>query len=492
MAQYLELYLLAFLSGITWCSLGGVVGVWVLVSIAGWYAWWRLRGRVVGRRTWCTMACLCLLFFSAGYFRLYFAEKERHDFSQLLRGMHGDISLSGVLDADPVMREQGSLVTMEVENLMSGGVSLARHGMVRLELPRYPEYWRGQKMIVKGRVEWSDVSRIWVMRRALVVKADDPEGLSGWVLGLRQHLVAQMVKLFPGSAGGFLLGIIAGGGRGVSQSVLDDVRATGLTHVIAVSGYNVTLVLGLVLSVFAWVPRRWKVVPMGGVLLVFLLLVGMSASALRAALMGFLMVYALSAGRKRDLLLALLWSAIGMLLWRPFMLVEDRGFQLSFLATIGVCYLAPEVVARAKGRAPSWMQHFILEPFLTTLAVYLVTVPVLFSFQQFSLIGLVTNVVFVPFIPVFMVLAVGALIVSLIFWPLGFFVGRLGTVVVDGYFFALHGFAVLPFSNIEVPPMSSWVVIVYFNLLVVVYAKLRATSSPTTLHSESHQSHPLP
>ena len=503
MAQYLELYLLAFLSGILWCSLGSAMGGSVIVSVSGWYVWLCFRGRALRGRRWCVLACVVLVFFSCGYIRLYIAEKERSEFSEILRAVTGSVMLVGVLDGDPSVREQGSLVTMEVEKIVSGEVSLMRHGMVRVELPRYPTYWRGQVMTVFGSVEWAEMSGMWMMRRAQVRSVKDPSGLSGAMLLVRQRLVAQMVRLFPGSAGGFLLGVIAGGSLGVSQGILADVRATGLTHVIAVSGYNVTLVLGLAMHMFAWVPRKWKLVPMGSVLLIFLLLVGMSASALRAALMGFLMVYALSVGRKRDLLLALLWSAIGMLAWRPFMLVEDRGFQLSFLATVGVCYLAPEVVQRVSsvasikrmmdaGPVGSWVKNLILEPFFTTFAVYLVTVPVLFSFQQFSLIGLVTNVVFVPFIPFFMVLAVGVLMVGLVFWPLGFFLGRLGTLVVDSYFFVLHGFAVLPFSNIQVPPMTGWVVVMYFNFLMVVYVKLRAKNLALTQHSGSHQSHPSP
>lgn len=504
MAQHIELYLLAFLSGIIWFSLSTFLGVLVLISGFVWYFLMMpaaKRGRMYAYRlhAWCVMVCICCMFFAAGYIRIFYAERGRSEFSQILRGVTGQVTLSGVLDGDPIVREQGSVVTMEVETLMVGEVSLARSGMVRLELPRYPEYWRGQLLVVVGRVEWSEVMRMWTMRRGQVHSVEHPGGLSGMVLSVRQRLIERMGQLFPGSAGGFLLGILAGGGRGVSRDVLDDVRATGLTHVIAVSGYNVTLVLGLVMGVFAWVPRKWKVLPIAGALLIFVLLVGMSASAVRAALMGFLMVYALSAGRKRELLLALLWSAIAMVLWRPFMLMEDRGFQLSFLATIGVCYLAPEIlervnhsrfVVRMVERWGLWLKTLLFEPFFTTFAVYLVTVPVLFSFQQFSLIGLVTNVIFVPFIPMFMLLAVVGLIVSIVFWPLGFFVGRLGALVVDWYFLALHGFAVLSFSNIEVPPMSNWVVILYFNMLVWLYTKMRAASlaMPRSGNRQSHLS----
>lgn len=471
-ATHLELILSFFLIGTAFFSLELAIGCALALSCLFWY--FCLSRRTLFSKNAVVVLCFFLILSGlAGYLRISHEFNVRAAFSDVMR-RHPHIIAYGELITDPVAFSQGSAATMQVEKIIDNRVSFAAQGSLRLSLPSYPEYWRGQQIVVEGEVEWSAQSNMWQMPTAQVKSAKDPVGVFGIILDIRREVVRQMQLLFPGSAGGFLVGLVAGGSRGVSSTVFQDVRATGLTHLIAVSGYNVTLVLNLVLSLFAWVPRKWKILPVGCMLFLFLLLVGLSGSALRAALMGFLAMYALSAGRKRSITLALLWSAIAMLLWQPFMLLEDRGFQLSFLATIGVCYLAPEVMGRVGlGKEHEFLKNLFLDPFLTTLAVYLVTIPVLFSFQQFSLIGLVTNVVFVPFIPFFMLLASCVFLISFLFWPLGFFLGRFGTILVDCYFSLMHWFAMLPFSNIPVPQLSPWAVMIYGNLLMFLYFFLR-------------------
>ncbi|MFA7277790.1 MAG: ComEC/Rec2 family competence protein [Candidatus Gracilibacteria bacterium] len=407
-----------------------------------------------------------------GYGRLYLAQHGRERFSRFLIlssgvGQTGQASmtLSGVIDSDPSEMEKGSSAYVNV------GM-----GVIRVGLPRYPLLWRGQLLTVRGKVALARDGTTWTMPEAIVVRVEDPRGVAGLVFQARREVITRMGKLFPGSSGGFLVGVLAGGSRGMSRSIIDDVRATGLTHVIAVSGYNVTIVLNLIIGVFAYLPRRWKALPVGAFLVLFILFVGLSASALRAAIMGFLSVYALAVGRKRDLLLALLWSAIFMLLWKPFMLVEDRGFQLSFLATIGVCYIAPIMTSRIPSTLSPWIRELLLEPFLMTFAVYLATLPVLFSFEQFSLIGLVTNIIFVPFIPFCMILAALVLGLSFIYFPFALFLGHLGTIFIDLYFLLLHQFAILPFSNIQVPQMARSFVMSYYHVLCAVVFRITRRS----------------
>lgn len=463
---YLEVFLLAFLSGIIGCYFGWVIGGIVLVSSYGFF-WYQSKRPF----KWLVALVICVMVF-LGYGRLYLAQHGRERFSRFLIlssgvGQTGQASmtLSGVIDSDPSEMEKGSSAYVNV------GM-----GVIRVGLPRYPLLWRGQLLTVRGKVALARDGTTWTMPEAIVVRVEDPRGVAGLVFQARREVITRMGKLFPGSSGGFLVGVLAGGSRGMSRSIIDDVRATGLTHVIAVSGYNVTIVLNLIIGVFAYLPRRWKALPVGAFLVLFILFVGLSASALRAAIMGFLSVYALAVGRKRDLLLALLWSAIFMLLWKPFMLVEDRGFQLSFLATIGVCYIAPIMTSRISSTLSPWIRELLLEPFLMTFAVYLATLPVLFSFEQFSLIGLITNIVFVPFIPFCMILAAFVLGLSFIYFPFALFLGHLGTIFIDLYFFLLHQFAILPFSNIQVPQMARSFVMSYYHVLCAVVFRITPRS----------------
>ncbi len=481
----LELVLLSFLCGVV----GGAGYVWFsVVAIFGCWCWVfrvreRERGRVSrlvpwgrvsrlvpwGRVSWLSLI-VCLLVFGGGWMRADYVYEERYDFVRSFVG-EGQVMVSGEVVNDPVMFESASFVTIWDSE---------RGGKVRMKVARYPEYWRGQVMMAKGRVEVDERSfesgTVFIDRSA-VEAVHDPDGALGVIFGARRTVVEQMQRLFPGSVGGFLVGIIAGGTRGLSREVSQDVRATGLTHIVAVSGYNVALVLQVLMFVLvaAGVARRHKLIPMTGFLVIFVLFVGASASAVRAALMGFLTVFALVSGRKRGLFLAILWSGFFMVLYDPTVLLEDRGFQLSFLATIGVSYLAPLLYT---GKNPIFLAFF------STLAVYLCTLPVLFSFEQFSLIGLVTNIVFVPFIPYFMILGVLVFSLSWLYFPLAALIGRLGSIVIDLYFQGIHLFAHLPFAVIQVPPMSGVMIAVYYAFLLEIWHRLGALREHHQLRRE--------
>lgn len=474
--MYLELYLLAFLCGVASGSLGVFFGIAVLSGAACWmmiFAKERFLGGGGVTLRWLHVVSavfIVMLCFWLGYARFSWDYGHKVRFGHVLeQASHGVIHGVAISDPMEMQGQQGVSVSLRVERIEAAYGSVPVEGVVRAMLPAYPEVWRGQRLTVEGKVKYLEKGDQWMLSNARALTIADPRGVSGAVFRVRKFVMERMQLLFPGSAGGFLVGLLAGGSRGMSRDVFEDVRATGLTHVIAVSGYNVTLVLNLVLGICVWLPRRWKMVPVVLFLILFVMFVGLSASAVRAAIMGCLTVFALSAGRTRAMHLALLWSAVAMVMWQPFMLIDDRGFQLSFLATIGVCYLAPHSTSLISRAAPAWLRTWILEPLLTTFAVYLATIPILFSFEQFSLIGLVTNVIFVPFIPFFMLLAVCTLTGSLLFLPLALFVGRLGVVLIDLYFFLLHLCAILPFSSIEVPSMSRFIIVGYYHLLVMFF-----------------------
>ncbi len=455
---HLELVLLSFLCGVV----GGAGHAWFSVIAVFGCGYWVFRespretlARARGERVSWLSFVVCLVLFGGGWMRADYVYEERQDFVRSFVG-EGQVVVSGEIVNDPVMRETASFVTIWDD---------ARGGEVRMKVARYPEYWRGQLMIAKGRVvvdEQSFETGSVFIDRPVVVAVRDPDGVLGVIFDARKAVVEQMQRLFPGSVGGFLVGIIAGGTRGLSREVSQDVRATGLTHIVAVSGYNVALVLQVLMFVMTWarVSRRHKLIPMTIFLVIFVLFVGASASAVRAALMGFLTVFALVSGRKRGLFLAILWSGFFMVLYDPTVLLEDRGFQLSFLATIGVSYVAPLLYTG---------KNFIFLAFFSTLAVYLCTLPVLFSFEQFSLIGLVTNIVFVPFIPFFMILGVSVFFMSWIFFPLAALIGRLGSILIDLYFQGIHLFAHLPFAVVQVPSMSGLVAVAYYAVLITCW-----------------------
>ncbi|MBI3687185.1 MAG: ComEC/Rec2 family competence protein [Actinobacteria bacterium] len=191
---------------------------------------------------------------------------------------------------------------------------------------------------------------------------------------LRSGLRDAVHGLPPGAAG-LVPALVVGDESAMDPVVVANFRATGLSHLTAVSGMNVTLIVGAVLLALRAVsagPRTSAVV--AGVALVgFVVLARPSPSVLRAAVMGGIALLALALGRPRAVLPALAASVLGLLLWRPE-LARSAGFALSVLATAGLVVLAPGwAAALRRRRVPAGLAEAVAVP----AAAFVVTAPVL-------------------------------------------------------------------------------------------------------------------
>ncbi len=375
----------------------------------------------------------------------------RHE--DAVRGViaRGVVELEGSLSNDPKVASLGQRVMVDI-----GGV-----GDVEISVPNGVELWRGDSVRMRGKIV-EDVRyevKYLKMQPVKILSVGEPVGFFGMLTSVRRYFVVRMQALFPESVGAFMVGILAGGERGLSEEVKGDFRRTGLSHILAVSGYNVSLLLQLGVAVIP-VRRKWRFAVFGFLLLVFIGFVGFQASAVRAAIMGFLGVWAASLGRVKDMTLILLWSGFAMVLWDPTMLLFDKGFQLSFFATVGVMYVSPVVMRWFPDKKSG-----LIESFVGTLAVYIALLPVTMSFGKLPLIGLITNLLFVWFIPIAMTIGSGVFVLSFLVYPVAFVFARGVSMFVSWYFFAIHFFSWLPFSVFEVPPMSKYVVVGYYVLL---------------------------
>ncbi|MBB5235296.1 ComEC/Rec2 family competence protein [Deinococcus budaensis] len=197
---------------------------------------------------------------------------------------------------------------------------------------------------------------------------------------------------------------------GEGYSVRDAFARSGLSHLMALSGQNVALLTGAVvwLLIRLRVSVRWRYLLAAGFLGPYLLLVGVSPSILRACLMGGAVLLAFAIGRGRpDPLAVIALAATLCLLPFPLWLL-DVGFQLSFLAVLGLS-LSGKLAARLPERWPAWLRLALVATVLAELA----TLPVIAgTFGQLPLVGLPANLI------------AGALMAALV--PLGFVAGLLG------------------------------------------------------------------
>jgi len=208
------------------------------------------------------------------------------------------------------------------------------------------------------------------------------------------------------------MGIVFGIRQGMDSDLLAAFRTTGVLHVIAASGSNVSLVSGFLLATFlAFMKRRVAILFTLAGIIFYAFLSGLDTSIVRASLMAAFSYGALLFGRQNYSVLALYTTGFIMLFVDPE-IIGDIGFQLSFLSTFGILILKPlidNVLFRNRN-------FFLRDDFSTTISAQVMTVPIMFSaFSAYSLISIPVNLFVLWTIPLLMILGGIAAVASLLF-----------------------------------------------------------------------------
>jgi competence protein ComEC len=274
-----------------------------------------------------------------------------------------------------------------------------------------------RRVRVEGRLQdpgrGSDVAAVLSARGPpVVLSAPSPvQRVAGRVrAGLRDAAAG-----LPPDERGLLPGLVDGDTSRLLPALRDDFRTTGLTHLVAVSGTNVAVVLGAALLALSrlGVGLRWRPPLAGLVLLGFVVLARPSPSVLRAAAMGVIALVALATGARRQALPALCAAVLGLVLLSPE-LAAQPGFALSTLATAGLLLVAPVWRERLQRRLPRWLAEAIAVP----AAAQLACTPVVVALSgQLGLLAVPANMLAVPAVAPATVLGVLAALVAPVWLP---------------------------------------------------------------------------
>jgi competence protein ComEC len=223
---------------------------------------------------------------------------------------------------------------------------------------------------------------------------------------LRRRFQAGMQTALPEPLASFGMGLLIGQKANLPDSVYDALLMVGLVHIIAVSGYNLTIILRAGSGVFTKYSKRLSLILPLSLIAVFLLFAGASASIVRAAIVSVLSVLAAYYGRSvKPLVLIILAAAITGWM-NPYYVWTDVSWYLSFLAFFGVMVVAPLLAQRLPARLQNSLVAMVA---LESLCAELMTLPyVLYVFGQMSFIGLLANVLVVALVPLAMLLCLVA------------------------------------------------------------------------------------
>ena len=254
----------------------------------------------------------------------------------------------------------------------------------------------------------SAVSRVHVSSVAPHYQVLASDFRSGLVRAL-QHTPTLGAQLAPGLA--------LGDTRAITESVSTSMRTAGLSHLTAVSGANVTILLLVVLGLTRQFGSKSQVLIAGLVLLAFVVIVRPQPSVLRAAVMGVVVLLGSVLKRKSDALAAVAGAIFVLLIFNPLLAVS-YGFALSVVATMGLVVWSPKLIQILDAKLPQAVPGWLLQGLVVTLAAQVAVAPLLLSLgAQISLAAIPANLLCVPLASVSMLAGVVTALSATVCFP---------------------------------------------------------------------------
>jgi competence protein ComEC len=484
---------LSFLSGIVLNRfLRAPLDVWLVIALTPIIAALILRRRVARLAAlhvgWIAAACIALLL---GAFRY---GQSTHKITPADVAWYNDrqynVLVTGTLTDPPDYRDAYTNLRLNVKQIDNGKSVLNVSGLLLARVPLNQTFEYGDEIRLRGQLQTppqnEDFSYQDYLARqgilsympsseATLLPGNDGNSISRAIYTFKETVLNNIYHLFPDPEASVLAGMLLGVNGGLSVPIQQAFRDTGTSYVIAVSGFKISILAGIFVTLFRRLFGLWR-----GALLAMLgiafytFLVGANDAAVRAALMVTLALFAEQIGRRTHGLNTLVFVAGLMALWNP-MVLWDAGFQISFFATLGlILYMEPlqqtteNLLARyfPKWNAQQVIKYFLYY-FLLTLAVQLTTLPVMaYQFKQISLVALIASPSITPAQPAVMILGGLAIILSLISFPLGQLAAWIAWPLTAYTIRVVELFDRVPHGTIPFGNFSPAFVLLYFAVLL--------------------------
>lgn len=394
----------------------------------------------------------------------------------------------GTAAADPHPSANGYSVLMDVTRLSAEAGPMATAGRVLLRSRfGYPPSV-GDGLNVTGRLRLPAEApgfdrRGYLAQRGawleLVATQVSVTASSSWLgdvpARLRADYRAAIITAVPQPHSAVLVGIVLGIRSGVPPRLEQDLIATGLVHLLVLSGLKVAVFARLLGAGLEPLLGGWSTLPVLLLVAAYALVGGATPAAVRAAAMGALVLLGSRLGRPAHVWTSLALTAAAMLAWEPA-LVFDVGFQLSFMGTAAIVLWTPAIERRL-----AWLPSLFREPMAVTTAAQIGTLPVTAAgFHLLSPVAPLANALTLPLLPA--LIAGGLLIGPLTLLPA---IARLAALPLDGLLAYLEQVAALlarlPGAAVAVPDPPSWLGVAYYAVAGGAYGAARSTGGTRRL-----------
>lgn len=413
----------------------------------------------------------CLLFLIAGIWRHQAAE------SKIIYPTEGQITFIGAVVKEPDVRATNLKLIIKCDENGSR--------QVLVTTSRYPEYQYGDKLKITGQLkipqEFEDFNykdylakdgifavmywpKIELLERG---KYTGSTRVFVKIFGFKDKLRESIYRNLSPPQSSILGAIVLGDKRRMSSELKEKLNITGIRHITAVSGMHVAILTSILMTFLVglgfWKKQAFYFTIT--LIMLFIIMTGLQPSAIRAGIMAGLFLLAQYLGRPKVSSRAIVFAAAIMLVHNPLLLKLDVGFQLSFLAMMGIIYLMPTF--------KKWVKSGVLA---MTLSAQVFTLPILiYNFSYMSAVAPLTNILIVPFLPFIMGLGFLSAIFGIVFQPLGWILSWPTWLLLTYVTKIVDWFSQIPWAALTIENIHwGWLIAAYLILGYITW-RLNAT-----------------
>ena len=427
-------------------------------------------------KTVIVLLAIFILFFGLGILR--YEIKEIHPVDKLNNLVGERVTIQGIVIEEPKIKEQSVQLTIFSDNVS-----------VLVSTALFPEFEYGDEVKVEGKLEKPEnfltdndkefdyvgyLAKEDIFYQISFAKVDKISAGHGsfikeQLFTFKNTFIKKLNILIKEPESSLLGGLLLGAKNSLGKELQTDFRVAGVSHIVALSGYNITIVAMGIMALLAFLPR-FLAVSFGvlGILL-FTIMTGGGATVVRAAIMALLVLFSKMTNRKSDISRILVLAGVFMLIQNPKVLVFDLSFQLSFLATVALIFVSPLV---EKKMLFITEKYKLRELTVATISTQIFVLPfLLYKMGLFSVYALPVNILILPMIPVVMLLGFIAGALGFISIYLAMPVAFICSLLLSYMLKVINIFSHLPFSSLSIENFPLILTVVIYLVFFVIILK---------------------